>query len=64
MKVQTSNGLRAACLVTVPVPRYRLVVWKTNGRHDAYPFADKPEITIEGDQQTEDELNRFLRSPN
>lgn len=49
VKVQTSNGLRAACLVTVPVPRYRLVVWKTNGRHDAYPFTDKPEITRPAD---------------
>ena len=48
VRAQTGNGLRAACEVTVPMPRYRLMVWTTNGRHTSYPFADKPEITIEG----------------
>ena len=49
VRAQTSNGLRAACLVTVPVPAYKLIVWTTNGRSTAYSFADKPEITISGD---------------
>lgn len=48
LKVQTSNGLRASCIVTVPVPRYRLVVWTSDGRKTVYDFADKPEITISG----------------
>lgn len=49
VKVQTHNGLKASCEVTVPVPRYRLVVWKSDGRKDAqFNFDEKPEITIDG----------------
>ena len=48
LKVQTGNGLRAECMITVPVPRYRLVVWTADGGKTAYDFANKPEITISG----------------
>ena len=47
--VQTANGLRSSCLVTVPVPCYRFVVWTRDGRKAAYDFADKPELTVSGD---------------
>lgn len=49
LRVQTGNGLRAACRVTVPVPEYRLVVWTRDGKTASYDFATKPEITISGD---------------
>ena len=52
LKAQTSNGLRAACLVTVPVPRYRLVVWTYDKKKSSHDFADKPEITIDGETFT------------
>lgn len=50
VRVQTSNGLRAACQVTVPVPRYRLIVWLRDGSvADTHSFAHKPTVTIDGD---------------
>ena len=53
VRAQTGNGLRAACLVTVPVPRYRLVVWIRDGsKSTVHDFADKPEITISGETFT------------
>ena len=50
LRAQTGNGLRAACQVTVPVPRYQLVVWLRDGsKAGVHYFADKPEVTIGGD---------------
>ena len=51
LRVQTSNGLRAACQVTVPVPRYRLLVWLRDGsKASVHDFSDKPEVTISGEE--------------
>ena len=46
ISAQTSNGLRAECLVTVPEPLYRFYVWLRNGKIDEYAFEDNPKVTI------------------
>jgi len=46
----TSNGLSASCSVIVPMPDYQLVVWTRDGSRAEFAFADKPQVTIEGDK--------------
>ena len=44
--VQTSNGLHATCLVTVPVPHLRFFVWLRNGEIHGYDLEEHPEVTL------------------
>ena len=47
--VTASNGCEASCLVQVPVPTYYFVVWLQEGGFLAYPFAENPVVTYEGE---------------
>ena len=46
LKAQTSNGLRAECLVTVNEPLYRFYVWLRDGSIDGYAIEEKPSVEI------------------
>ena len=46
LMVQTSNGLRAACRITVPEPRLRFYVWLRNGEVHGYDMEERPEVTL------------------
>jgi hypothetical protein len=46
VKVQTTNGLRATCQVTVPEPLYRFYVWLRDGRIEGYAIEEKPQVTM------------------
>ncbi|MBQ9362109.1 MAG: Ig-like domain-containing protein [Bacteroidaceae bacterium] len=46
LKVQTSNGLRATCIVTVPEPAYRFYVWLRDGDVESYALEEKPLVTM------------------
>lgn len=50
IEAMTSNGLSASCSVIVPMPDYQLVVWTRDGSRAEFAFADKPQVTIEGDK--------------
>ena len=44
--VQTSNGLRATCRVTVPEPFLRFYVWLRSGEVHGYDLEERPEVKI------------------
>lgn len=44
--VQTSNGLRATCRITVPQPFLRFFVWLRNGEVHVYDIDEHPEVTL------------------
>lgn len=44
--VQTSNGLRASCQVTVPEPQWKLFLWLQSGEIEAFDLAEHPEVTL------------------
>ncbi len=44
--VQTRNGLRATCHVTVPEPFLRFFVWLWNGEVHVYDIDEHPEVTL------------------
>ena len=46
VKVQTSNGLRAECIVLVPDPEFMFFVWYRNGTRQGYAIDEKPEVTL------------------
>ena len=46
LKAQTSNGLRATCLVTVPEPAYRFYVWLRDGSVESYSTDEKPKVAV------------------
>lgn len=46
VKVQTSNGLRATCIVTVPEPAYRFYIWLRDGDVESYALEEKPLVTM------------------
>ena len=46
LRAQTSNGLRAACLVSVPRPRYRFCVWLSDSTVESYAIAEQPQVTL------------------
>lgn len=46
VKVQTSNGLRAECIVLVPEPKFMFFVWYRNGTRQGYAIDEKPEVTL------------------
>ena len=46
LKAQTSNGLRAECLVTVPEPRHRFYVWLRGGGIEGYAIEEEPLVTM------------------
>lgn len=46
LMVQTSNGLRARCKVTVPEPRLRFYVWLRDGQVHGFDIEEKPEVTL------------------
>ena len=45
----TVNGLKATCQITVPEPKYKMVVWTKDGSMTKYDFADRPCLTIADD---------------
>lgn len=47
--LQTSNGLRATCVVVVLEPLYNLVVWTKDGSRTDFSFGDQPQVTISDD---------------
>lgn len=46
LMVQTSNGLRATCRVTVPEPFLRFYVWLRSGEVHGYDLEERPEVKI------------------
>lgn len=46
LMVQTSNGLRASCHITVPEPFLRFYVWLHNGEAHGYDLDERPEVTL------------------
>lgn len=46
LMVQTSNGLRVRCKVTVPEPRLRFYVWLRDGQVHGFDIEEKPEVTL------------------
>ena len=44
--LQTSNGLRAQCIVTVPEPKWIFFIWLRNGGKVGYGIDEKPEVTL------------------
>ena len=46
LMVQTGNGLRARCQVTVPEPRLRFYVWLRDGQVHGFDIGEKPEVTL------------------
>lgn len=44
--LQTSNGLRAACEVTVPEPQWKFFVWERNGRTLGYDLEEHPDAAL------------------
>ena len=44
--VQTSNGLRSVCTVTVTEPRLRFYVWLRSGEVHGYDFEVRPEVRL------------------
>ena len=44
--VQTDNGLRAGCTVTVPEPRLRFYVWLRDGTIHGYDLEERPVVTL------------------
>ena len=60
---QTSNGLRAQCIVTVPEPRWVFYVWLRGGGKVGYGIDEKPEVTIGDDIFTLVTHNLTVRYP-
>lgn len=46
LTLQTSNGLRASCVVTVPEPKWKFFVWERNGRTLGYDLEDHPDAAL------------------
>ena len=46
LTAQTSNGLRASCIVTVPQPQWKFYVWLRSGQIDGYILDEHPEVNI------------------
>lgn len=46
VRVQTSNGLRATCRVTVPEPFLRFFVWLWNGNLHGYDLDEHPKVEM------------------
>lgn len=46
LMVQTSNGLRATCRVSVPEPFLRFYVWLRSGEVHGYDLEERPEVKI------------------
>jgi hypothetical protein len=44
--LQTSNGLHAQCVVTVPEPKWVFYIWLRDGRKIGYGIDEKPEVTL------------------
>ena len=44
--LQTSNGLHAHCVVTVPEPKWVFYIWLRDGRKIGYGIDEKPEVTL------------------
>lgn len=48
--VETDNGKKATCQVTVPMPVFQLFVWMKNGEKTGYISTDRPVFTFNGDK--------------
>lgn len=46
LMVQTSNGLRASCHITVPEPFLRFYVWLRNGEAHGYDLDERPNVML------------------
>lgn len=46
LTAQTSNGLRAECVITVPEPCYMFYVWLRDGGVEGYAIEDKPLVAM------------------
>lgn len=46
LMVQTSNGLRASCHITVPEPFLRFYVWLRNGEIHGYDLEGRPQVAL------------------
>ena len=49
---QTSNGLRAECMVIVPEPQWTFYVVLSDGSVNAYLFSEKPEVQVSAEMLT------------